>query len=64
MLEISNDTGSSEGSAHIILMDDLGMCRVVAKIMLKLLSLEQREIHFDNAQDMLEPDITTGPRDQ
>jgi hypothetical protein len=52
--EIAINIGISDGSAHAILTDDLGMRRVAAKCMPKLLSCEQKELHLDVAQDMLE----------
>jgi hypothetical protein len=52
--EIAYDTGISDGSAHAILTDDLGMRRVAAKFVPKLLSCEQKELRLDVAQDMLE----------
>jgi hypothetical protein len=52
--EIGDDIGISDGSAHAILTDDLGMCRVAAKFVPKLLSCEQKELRLDVAQDMLE----------
>lgn len=41
--EIYDKTGVSDGSAHVILADDLGMRRVAAKFVPKLLSCEQKE---------------------
>jgi hypothetical protein len=52
--EIANDIGISYGSAHTILTDDLGMRRVAAKSVPKLLLCNQKELHRDIAQDMLE----------
>jgi transposase len=52
--ETANDIGISDGSAHEILTDDLGMRRVAAKFVPKLLSCEQKELRLDVAQDMLE----------
>jgi hypothetical protein len=52
--EIANNIGISDGSAHAILTDDLVMRRVAAKFVPKLLSYEQKELHLDFAQDMLE----------
>jgi hypothetical protein len=52
--EIANNIGISNGSAHAILTDDLGMRRVATKFVPKLLSCEQKELHLDVAQDMLE----------
>jgi histone-lysine N-methyltransferase SETMAR len=52
--EIANDNGISDGSAHAILTDDLGMRKVPAKFVPKLLSCEQNELRLDVAHDMLE----------
>jgi histone-lysine N-methyltransferase SETMAR len=52
--EIANDIVISDGSAHAILTDDLGMRRVAAKFVPKLLSCEQKEFRLDIAQDMLD----------
>jgi hypothetical protein len=52
--EIANNIGISDGSAHAILTDDLGMRREAAKCVPKLLSCEQKELRLDVAQDMLE----------
>jgi hypothetical protein len=51
--ETAIDIGISDGSAHTILTDDLGMCGVAAKFVPKLLSCEQKELYLDIAQDML-----------
>jgi histone-lysine N-methyltransferase SETMAR len=52
--EIANDIGISDGSAYAILTDDLGMRRMAAKFVPKLLSCEQKELLI--AQDILECD--------
>jgi hypothetical protein len=59
--EIANDIGISDSSAHAIFTDDLGMRRVAAKFVPKLLSCEQEELRLDVAQDMLECRKPTEP---
>ena len=45
--EIGDELGISKDSAHGILMQDLGMCRVSAKFVPRLLSKKQK-VHLDN----------------
>jgi AraC-like DNA-binding protein len=52
--EIADKLGISTGSAHSNLTEDLHMCRVVAKLVPKLLSQEQQQLHLEVARDMLE----------
>jgi DNA-binding transcriptional regulator GbsR (MarR family) len=52
--EIADETGMSTGSAHSIVTEDLHMCRVVAKCVLKLLSQEQQQLRLEVTRDMLE----------
>lgn len=54
--EIANDTETSDGSAHAIFTDDLGMRRVTMKFVPKLLSHEQQKLHLDILHDMLKCD--------
>jgi hypothetical protein len=51
--ENANEVGISRGSANTILIEDLCMRRVVAKFVLKLLSLEQQQLRPEVTQDML-----------
>ncbi|KAJ4445373.1 hypothetical protein ANN_07178 [Periplaneta americana] len=52
--EIAKEVGVSKDSAHAILRDDLNMNRVAAKFVPKLLSLEQKDLRRDVAQDLLD----------
>lgn len=52
--ELADEVGISHGSADTILLEDLGMRRVAAKFVPKLLSPEQRQCRLDVAQDMLQ----------
>ncbi|PNF29631.1 hypothetical protein B7P43_G16519, partial [Cryptotermes secundus] len=52
--EVADEVGISRGSANIILTQDLGMRRVAAKFVPKLLSPEQQQLCHEVAQDMLE----------
>ncbi|KAJ4434163.1 hypothetical protein ANN_16485 [Periplaneta americana] len=52
--EIAEKVGVSKDSAHAILRDDLNMNRVAAKFVSKLLSLEQKNLRRDVAQDVLD----------
>lgn len=52
--EIANDIEISDGSAHVILTDNLGMRRVATKYVPKLLLCVQLEVRLDFTQDMLE----------
>ncbi|PNF26463.1 hypothetical protein B7P43_G15372 [Cryptotermes secundus] len=52
--EVADEVGISRGSANTILTEDLGMRRVAAKFVPKLLSPEQQQLRLEVAQDMLE----------
>ncbi|PNF35685.1 hypothetical protein B7P43_G17425 [Cryptotermes secundus] len=52
--EVADEVGISRGSANTILIEDLGMRRVAAKFVPKLLSPEQQQLHPEIPQDMLE----------
>jgi hypothetical protein len=52
--EIDDEVGTSTGSAHSILTEDLHMCRVVGKFVPKLLSQEQQQLRLEVTRDMLE----------
>jgi histone-lysine N-methyltransferase SETMAR len=52
--EIADEVGISRGSANTILTEDVGMRRVAAKFVPKLLSPEQQQLCLEVAQDMLE----------
>ena len=49
--ENGDKLGISKDSSQAILMQDLGMCRVSAKFVPRLLSEEQKRVHLDNTQD-------------
>jgi hypothetical protein len=51
--EIGDEVGISTDSAHLILTEDLHICRVLAKFVPKLLSQEQ-QLHLDVTWDILE----------
>lgn len=44
----------SIGSVHSILTEDLGLKRVTAKFVPKLLTMEQKQLRLEIAQDMLD----------
>ena len=52
--EIGDELGISKDSGHAILMQDLGMRRVSAKFVPRLLSGKQKQVHLDIAQDLLQ----------
>jgi hypothetical protein len=52
--EIADEVGISTGSAHSILIEDLHMCRVVAKFVPKLLSQVHQQLRLEVMRDMLE----------
>ncbi|PNF35838.1 hypothetical protein B7P43_G09433, partial [Cryptotermes secundus] len=52
--EVADGVGISRGSANTILTEDLGMRRVAAKFVPKLLSPEQQHLRLEVAQDVLE----------
>ena len=56
--EIAEEVGISKDSAHEILHADLNMCRVAAKFVPKLLSVEQKELCVEVAQDLLDTTST------
>jgi hypothetical protein len=51
--EIADEVGISRGSANMISTKDLGMRRVAAKSVPKLLSPEQQQLHLE-VEQMLE----------
>jgi len=51
--ELADEVGVSIGSVHTILTADLGLRRVPAKFVLKLLTMEQKQLRLEIAQDML-----------
>jgi len=56
--EIAEEVGISKDSAHEILRADLNMRRVAAKFVPKLLSVEQKELCVEVAQDLLDTTST------
>jgi histone-lysine N-methyltransferase SETMAR len=52
--ELANEIGVSIGSVHSILTEELGMRRVSAKFVPKLLTMEQKQRRLEIAQDMLD----------
>jgi len=52
--ELADEVGVSIGSVHTILTADLGLRRVSAKFVLKLLTMEQKQLRLEIAQDMLD----------
>ncbi|XP_011137516.2 uncharacterized protein LOC105182065 isoform X2 [Harpegnathos saltator] len=52
--EVTNEIGISIGSVHSIVTEDLGMRRVSAKFVPKLLTMEQKQLRLEIAQDMLD----------
>jgi len=52
--ELVEEVGISTGSVHSILTDDLAMWRVSAKFVLKLLTMEQKQLRLEVSQDMLD----------
>jgi hypothetical protein len=52
--ELAEEVGISTGSVHSILTDDLSMRRVSAKFVPKLLTIEQKQLRLEVAQDMLD----------
>jgi hypothetical protein len=52
--QLANEIGVSIGSVHSILTEDLGMRRVSAKFVPKLLTMEQKQRRLEIAQDMLD----------
>lgn len=52
--ELSDDLGISIGSCHMILTEDLGMRRVAAKFVPRLLTADQKEARLAAATDLLE----------
>ena len=51
--EVADDVGISYGSSQAMLTDVLGLQRVAAKIVPKLLNFEQKHRRMDIGQDML-----------
>jgi len=52
--ELADELGVSIGSVHTILTVDLGLRRVSAKFVPKLLTMEQKQLRLEIAQDMLD----------
>jgi len=52
--ELVEEVGISTGSVHSILTNDLAMRRVSAKFVPKLLPMEQKQLHVEVSQDMLD----------
>ncbi|PSN34952.1 hypothetical protein C0J52_17621 [Blattella germanica] len=52
--QIANEVGISIGSVYAILTKDLGLRRVSAKLVPKLLTMEQKQWRADNTQDMMD----------
>jgi len=52
--ELAGEVGVSIGSVQTILTADLGLRRVSAKFMPKLLAMEQKQLRLEIAQDMLD----------
>ncbi|XP_013791740.1 putative uncharacterized protein FLJ37770 [Limulus polyphemus] len=52
--EIAEEVGISTFSAHSIMTEDLAMKRLAAKFVPKLLTAEQKELHVEVSQDMLD----------
>ena len=52
--ELAEEVGISTGSVHSIWADDLAFWRVSAKFVPKLLMIEQKQLHLEVAQDMLD----------
>ena len=52
--ELTDEVGISIGSVHTILTADLGLRRVSAKFVPKLLTVEQKQLRLEIAQDMLD----------
>ena len=52
--ELADEVGVSTGSVHTILTADLGLRRVSAKFVLKLLTMEQKQLRLEIIQDILD----------
>jgi len=52
--ELADEVRVSLGLVHTILTVDLGLRRVSAKFVPKLLTMEQKQLHLEIAQDMLD----------
>ncbi|PNF20111.1 hypothetical protein B7P43_G04786 [Cryptotermes secundus] len=52
--QVADEVGISRGSANTTLTEELGMQRLAAKLLPKLLSPEQQQLRLEVAQDMLE----------
>ena len=52
--ELADEVGVSIGSVHTILTADLGLIRVSTKFVPKLLTMEQKQLRLEIAQDMLD----------
>jgi histone-lysine N-methyltransferase SETMAR len=52
--ELASRWGVNTGLVHSILAEDLGLKRVSAKFMPRLLTMEQKQLHLEIARDMLD----------
>ena len=52
--ELAGETDISTGSVHSVLHDDLGLRRVAAKFVPRLLTLEQKQLRLEVSRDMLD----------
>jgi len=52
--ELADEVGVSIGPVHTILTADLGLRKVSAKFVSKLLTMEQKHLRLENAQDILD----------
>jgi len=52
--ELAEEVGISTGSVHFIFIDDLALRIVSAKFMSNLLTMEQKQLRLEFAQDMLD----------
>ena len=53
-LQIADEVGISVGSTDRMRIPETGMHRVTTKFVPKLLSLEQRQLHFEVSENMLQ----------
>jgi hypothetical protein len=54
IMSLVEEVGISTGLVHSVLTDDLAMRSVSAKFMPKLLMMEQKQLHLEVSQDMLD----------
>ena len=52
--ELADESDISTGSVHSILHEDLGLRRVAAKFVPRLLTLEQKQLRLEVSRDMLD----------